>query len=78
MINLMSIQSENDFTMNPFFFTIMLFILVVPGFFFAAFILVKVITLFMISNAEAKVFGIIGSIIGFLFVMVMSYAAFNV
>lgn len=75
MIQLMQIQNDYGALDNPYLMIIVLLIIVVPGFFFAGFIISKVITLFMISNKGSIIFGIILSIIGFLFVLVLGYGA---
>ena len=78
MIKLMQIQTDYGVIESPYLMTLLLLIIVIPGFFGAGFILSKVITLFMISNKGAMTFGIVLSVIGVLFVLLLGYTAISV
>lgn len=77
MINLMQVQNEYGMMENPILITILLLIIIVPGFFVLGFLGSKVVTLFMISNKGSITFGILLSIIGLLFILVLGYTALN-
>lgn len=77
MINLMQVQNEYGMMENPILITILLLIIILPGFFVLGFLGSKVVTLFMISNKGSITFGILLSIIGLLFVLVLGYTALN-
>lgn len=77
MINLMQVQNDYGIMENPILITIILLVIVVPGFFILGFIGSKIITLFMISNKGSIAFGIVLSIIGFTFVLILGYTALN-
>lgn len=77
MINLMQVQNDYGMMENPILITIILSVIVVPGFFVLGFLGSKLLTLFMISNKGSLVFGTVLAIIGLIFILVLGYTALN-
>lgn len=75
MIKLMNLQTDYGIIENPILMTIILLVIVVPGFFAVGFIGSKLITFFMISHKGSLVIGLLFSVVGLFFILLLGYTA---